>query len=215
MPDATEGSTCWQCEHVWCSRRFNQTCLRCLHAWSYRRFNFFALHHATEGSTCLLRIHAWFLRKVRMLALAVRFLLRCIQTRHGQAWLSVTLKETVETHWNTADLPGAKPNKHLGSAQSVALTNFKRVKIGSWRRKTGTTSWWNCSTYTSHIFPHPRSTMVYRHQTMSYELTALGTPVSTQHVAIDCHKRGVQFVALRVDCIFMFMGSGGGNRWKL
>ena len=50
---------------------------------------------------------------------------------------------------------------------------------------------------------------------MSYELTALGTPVSTQHVAIDCHKRGVQFVALRVDCIFMFMGSGGGNRWKL
>lgn len=209
MPDATEGSTCWQCEHVWYSRRFNHTCLPCLHAWSYRRFNFFALHNATEGSTCLLRIHAWFLRKVRMLALAVRFLLRCIQTWHGQAWLSVTLKETVETHWNTADLPGAKPNKHLRSSQRVALTNFKRVKIGSWRRKTGTTSWWNCSTYTSHI-PGLQWSTGFRLCLMSWPLWEPGVNPAC------CYRlpeREVQFVALRVDSIFI--GSGGGNRWKL
>ena len=195
MFDALEGSTTRACAACMLEATEGSTFFA-LHIQCYGRFNLLAPH------TCLVFTESSNACTCGQIPLAMH---------SNKAWLSVTLKETVETHWKTADLPGAKPNKHLGSSQSVALTKFKRVKIGSWRRKTGTTSWWNSSTYTSHI-PGLQWSTGFRLCLMSWPLWE---PPVNPACCYRLPEREVQFVALRVDSMFIFIGSGGGNRWKL
>ncbi len=112
----------------------NHVPYHCIHAWCYGRFNLLTMQRRLmlqKVQPDVLTLPACLmLQKVQLFCTAEcqgRFNLLALKTclvlrkvplamHSNKSWLSVTMTGAVETRWNTADLPGAKPNKHLGSS---------------------------------------------------------------------------------------------------